>query len=1180
MKLKYLLAASVVSLSAAATIAAPAAAQSITSGIEGSVIDVNGNALPGATATITDTRTGSVRDVTAGADGNFRVGSLPPGGPYTVTVTAPGYEGQTVEDVFTSISGNTAFRFTLEASAAGGTDNVIIVTGARAGVTQLAVGPGTAFDTQTLEAFPSITRDVRDIIRIDPRVSLEASNDVDRISCLGGNDRTNTFTVDGIVQSDTFGLNGTPFAARNSLPLPFDVVEQVSVEFAPFDVEYSEFTGCLVNVVTKSGGNEFSGSAFITYFDGGLFADNIDGLPLTGNEEKRWGATLSGPIIKDRLFFSFGYEEVDLGQGNNFGPAGGGFTNEADFVSQAQFDQFAEIAQRVYGQDVGGYPTTLAEGNVRYFGRLDAQINDDHRLEATYQRLEETNLESDFGGQNLTGFNSFEDEGTTSDYYSLRLYSEWSDAITTELRVSRAEVGDVQGPVGFGEAQSDNPTPRLVVGVLPDGTPVSGGGVTDQNGILSTGPGIFRSANQLDTKIDQARFQLNYDAGDHLFKIGAEVNDLEVFNLFAINATGSLYFENLADFEQGLLSGGTELFPNADEIATGAALGGDINAGIDGDINNAAALFSRRIYSVYAQDEWQATDQLTVNAGIRVQLYDGDAPRANPNFLERYGFTNANSFGRLEPVVLPRLSASYEFDNDGFISNSRVTGGVGIFSGGDPVVYFSNAFSNNGFSSALGTTRFDCGAGDIAVDPVTGQFDVVTGGNFTGFPQCAIDGGAADAAAGNADVQSTDPNFKVPTVTRASLAFQTTIGAETGFFSDWNLQLDYIYSKFNNALNFVDLSQTPDIRTGLSGFTVDGRPIYQAIDSTVAGCNAVLQGNGGTPPVYTGVTADCFNTRRDDNIQLTNDGSSDSHSASIVLSKTFASGLFTEGGSTRVNFGYAFTDSNNARNNQSSTATSSFDVTAAFDRQNPAVSTATTETRHNFTAAVNFREQFFDGYDTSFGFFFRAREGRPYSLTFDGGGVFADSSSGNDNALLYVPTGAGDANLSDFSGQGFSPTQVAALQAAQAEAAEATLQYVEESGCGFTPGQTIRRNTCRNDWHVDMDLRISQELPFLGSLTGIKDDRIELFADFSNFLNLLDSGWNILRSRGGFNGLVDVVDAGLRIDDPDSPGDSITVGGVDGQGRYVLGGFNPDDQNFIAINPSAWRIQIGARYEF
>lgn len=1173
MKIKYLLAASVVSLSAAATIATPAYAQQITSGVEGQVTDANGNPLTGATVTITDERTAQTRTATTSADGSFRVQSLPPGGPYTVTVTADGFEGQTVEDVFTSISGNTGFTFALTEGAA----NTIIVTGARARVTQVAVGPGTAFDTQTLESFPSITRDIRDIIRIDPRVALDNQNDVDRISCLGGNDRSNTFTVDGIVQADTFGLNGTPFAARNALPLPFDVVDQVSVEFAPFDVEYSEFTGCLVNVVTKAGGNRFSGSAFITYFDGGLLADEIEGRPLQGSEEKRWGATLTGPIIPDRLFFSVGYEETDLGDGNEFGPAGGGFANEANFVTQAQFDEFARIARDVYGQDVGGYPTTLAEASIRYFGRIDAIINDNHRLEATYQRLEETNVESDSGGQELTGLNSFEDEGTISDYYSVRLYSDWSDSISTELRVSRAEVGDVQGPVGFGEAQSDNPTVRLVVGVPPVA------GLTNQNGILSTGPGIFRSANQLDTKIDQVRFQMNVDAGGgHFLKFGAEVNDLEVFNLFAINATGTLFFRNLTDFENGLVASGSSssVFGDiADNLAAGSLGGGTINATPSGDINEAAALFNRTIYSFYAQDEWQATDQLSINAGIRVQLYDGGAPRTNPTFANRYGFTNANSFARLDPVLLPRLSATYEFDNDGFFSNSRLTGGVGIFSGGDPVVYFSNAFSNNGFSTGEGNTfRSQC-AGFTNPD---GSFNVLQGGSFAGFPQCAIAAGSAQAAAGLSDTQSTDPEFDVPTVVRANIGFATDIGAESGFFSNWRLNLDYIYSRFNDTLNFVDLAQTPNITRGLNGFTVDGRPIYSAIDPTdpdAAGCNATLSYSGGTPPVWNNVTPICFNRiGRDDEIQLTNGPSYESHVASIILSKNFQGGLFTDGGGVRVNFGYAFTDSANNRNNGSSTATSSYDVTAAFDRQNPAVSTSNFETRHNFTAAVNFREEFFDGYDTNIGFFFRARSGLPYSLTFDGGGVFNDSSSGSDNALLYIPTGINDPNLSTFSDIA-DPVARANAIAVQNAAVGDLLNYLATSEvggqCDFELGESIARNTCRNDWHFDLDLRFSQELPFIGKLTGLTDDRVTLFADFNNFLNLLDGSWNVLRARGQF---VDLVDAGFSV--RDSNDRNVNVAGVDSQGRYAIGGFNPDDQNNLAIGPSAWRIQIGARYEF
>ncbi|WP_296721492.1 TonB-dependent receptor [Erythrobacter sp.] len=1133
MKLKYLLAASVVSLAATTTFVAPAAAQQITSGVEGQITDDSGNAISGAVVTVTNTSTNASRTTTTGSDGGFRITSLQPG-EYDITVVADGYEGQTVENVATNIGGRTAFNFTLASTATGGSDSTIVVTGARARVSQVAVGPGTAFGQEELESFPSITRDIRDIIRIDPRVALDNQNDVERISCLGGNDRSNTFTVDGIVQADVFGLNGTPFAARNALPLPFDVVDQVSVEFAPFDVEYSDFTGCLVNVVTKGGGNEFSGSAFITYFDGGMVGD-LD----TGSQEKRWGATLSGPIIKDRLFFSFGYEETDLGDGNEFGPTGGGFVNEANFVTQGQFDEFAQIASDVYGQDIGGYPTALPEASVRYFGRLDAVLAEGHRLEATYQRLEETNVESDFGGQNLTGLNSFEDEGTISNYYSVRLYSEWNDTVSTELRASRAEVGDVQGPFGGGEAQSDNPIVRLVVGLDPVA------GQTSQNGILSTGPGIFRSANQLDTKIDQARFQMNIDAGSgHFFKLGAEINDLEVFNLFAVNATGSLYFSSLDDFRNGLLSGGTTIFPDADDVVDGVAIAGDINATPTGDINEAGALFSRQVYSFYAQDEWQATDQLAINAGIRVQMFDGDTPRANPQFLNRYGFTNSTPFSRLDPILLPRLSATYEFDNDGFFSNSRLTGGVGVFSGGDPVVYFSNAFSNNGFSTGLGTSN-NCSAAQLPRN-ADGQPSVLdASGNFIGFPSCITAAGSDQAANGLGDIQSTDPEFDVPTVVRANIGFGTTFGTETGFFSNWKLNLDYIYSRFNDTLNFVDLSQTPDVRRADGGFTVDGRPIYRAIDANNAGCTAELQGTGGTPPVYTNVNAACFATGRDDEIQLTNGPSYESHVASIILSKRFQGGLLTDGGSFNVNFGYAFTDSQNNRNNGSSTATSSYDVTAAFDRQNPAVSTSNFEVRHNITATFNLREEFVDGYDTSFGIFFRARSGLPYSLTFDGGAVFNDSASGTDNALLYVPSGVNDPNVSPSSNAG---------------AVQSLIDYVNASGCDFTPGASIERNTCSNDWHFDMDLRFAQELPFIGKITGIKQDKVTLFADFQNFLNLVDNDWNVLRRRPDF---VDVVD-----------------GGVDAQGRYIITGFAPDDQNFIAPGPSAWRIQVGARYEF
>ena len=1137
MKIKYLLAASVVGLSAtAAVLPAAASAQQITSGIQGSVQDTDGTALGGATVTITDTRTGQTRTQVTGAQGTFRADNLVTGGPYTITATAPGYEGQTVENQFITLQGNTSYTFELTGGEALGSEDLIVVTGARANVSELAVGPGQSFGEETLESFPSITRDVRDIIRLDPRVSLERSNEVDRVSCLGGNDRTNAFTVDGIAQSDLFGLNGTPFASRNSLPLPYDAVRETSVEFAPFDVQYGQFTGCAINVVTKSGSNEFHGSAFYTFTSDDLRGDTADGVDFSGApfEEKRWGATLGGPIIPNRLFFFAGYEETDLGESFDFGPAGQNYPNTLNYFTQAQFDRFSQILSQTYGIDSGGLATNLPQGDTRYFGRLDAYLTDNQRIEATYQRLDESNIEpDDFSINNnvFTGFNSFEDEGTQSDYYSLRLYSTWSDVFSTELRASRAIVQDVQGPVGGGEAQDANPIPRIVVGVTNGG----------ENGSLVAGPGFSRTSNDLKTTVTQVK-ALGRIAGDsHTLTIGGEWNRLKVFNLFAQNSTGTLTFNNLDDFANGILSGGTNTFPDATAIVNGQAAGAYGNFTASGDINDAAANWNRDSWVAYIQDDWQVNDALSIIAGLRTEWLSGSAPDANPNFFDRYGFTNANSFGKVDPVLLPRLGFTYDLYGDGFLGRTQFKGGVGRFTGGDPAVYFSNAFSNNGFAVGFGQTGRDgCFVGTRA--------DVVTGGNFTGVPGCVVANGAAQSARGLADTQSTDPDFEMPTVWRANFGVSTDFGFGSGFFSDWNLAADFIYSRFENPVDFVDLSQVPDTRRAGGAFTVDGRPIYRAIDPSIPGCTAVLQDQGGRPPVYNNVNAVCFNTGRDDEIQLTNGESFESKIASVILSKNFGRGLLTEGGSVRFNLGYAYTDSENNRYSNSSTATSSFDIVAAADRQAVDVARSEFGNRHNFTAAVNFREAFFGEYDTSFGFVFRAASGRPYSIVWDNApsSVLNDSASGDFNSLLYVPTGVNDPNLSPSS----DPATIAALDG-----------FISANDCiNDFRGQTIERNSCSNPWTYDLDLRFSQEIPGPGSFLGFTDDRIRLFADFDNFLNLIDSDANVVRRYGYTEALV-------RAD-------------IDPQGRYIYTGDVGLREPFVQSSSSLWRIQLGVSYDF
>lgn len=1144
MKLMKTLATGVAAIAlstAFATIATPVMAQQTTSDIRGVVTDAAGAPLSGAAVTITDTRTGASRTTATDANGSFSARNLTVGGPYTISTAREGYQSERLEGIQINLGASTVLSIDLDtATAATGADEILVV-GTRSSVAQLAIGPSSAFDQTTLEAFPSISRDIRDIIRIDPRVSLDRSNDVDRISCIGGNDRSNTFTVDGVIQADTFGLNGTPFAARNSLPLPFDAIAQTSVEFAPFDVQYGQFTGCNINVVTKSGSNEFHGSAFLDYTN-----DDFEGQSLEGTkfetapfDDYNWGATLGGPVIKDRLFFFVAYEETSDSDSQDDGPIGGGFANEnrTGVPTLANVEAIQDVLESLYGIDTGGVARNLPQDSRRILTRWDWLITDNHRLEFTYQRLRESNVEADDFGFSPTGFafaNNFEDEGTKAETYSARLFSQWTDNFSTEFRASRADVDDIQDPVGGGEAQSGNPIPRIVVGAG-----------LDSNGLPATvvsGPGQFRSANQLNSQVDQIKFKANYDKGIHSFSGGYELNQLDIFNLFISNATGTLFFKDINALIAGQLNGGTDTFVSFQDVTNGSSSGAFGNFSFTGDANDASASFSRSIHALYAQDEIRPNEDLTLLLGLRYEFYTGDdAPLENQNFINRYGFTNAQDFNSLD-AILPRLGFTWDSPLN-IIGETQFRGGAGVFTGGDPTVWFSNAFSNSGNLN---------GFGDLRVPPqssptcTAADRQVLNGGVFTGVPQCVIDAGSAQAALGLADTQSTDPDLDLATVIRSNLGLTvfTDFSGGGGFFDDWRVDLDWIYSRFRNPYSFVDLSQTINPALGVNGFTIDGRPIYRAIDPTRAGCTAQLVGQGGTPPTFENVNSICFSTGRDDEIQLTNTDGFSAQTFSAILSKSFDYAMPGAGaGSVRVNMGYAYTDSENRRDLTSSQSTSNFDGSALFDRQNPSVGTSGFETRHSANIALNLTQEFVRDYPTKLGIFFGARSGRPFSYTFDDSGDFNDSASGTDNALLYVPTGIADPNISPLS----NAAAVAALDA-----------YVTDHSClNADRGGTATRNGCRNGWFLDLDLRFQQALP-VPRVFG--EDRFLFFVDFDNFANLISDEANILRSKASNVDLVDVA--------------------VDSSGRYIITDFNPDDDEFIVRSASVWAVQFGIRYEF
>lgn len=1093
MKIKYLLAASVVSLTAAATISAPVAAQEVTSAIQGVVTDENGSALPGATVTITDNRTGRTSSAVASGSGSFTFRNLEVGGPFTVSAELDGYQGEQADDVFVNLSDATSLRFAL-GQAAAGSDNLIVVTANSVSTAPRALGPGTTFGLEVLESQPSAQRDIRDVIQADPRVVLDSTfpdspSNRGTVSCLGASPRVNSLTVDGVRQDDGFGLNDSGFPSE-SQPFPFEALSAVSVEFAPFDVQYGNFSGCNINVVTKSGTNDFSGGAFFYYNDDSLTGDTVDGntVSLGTFDTKKYGAYLGGPIIEDRLFFHVTYDREDGTSGLDDGPAGSGAANEADGITQGDIDTVRRILQDEYGFDAGTFLNSIPRSTERLLVRLDANITDDHRLAFNYQRTREdfvTVQNVDARDDELGLSSNWYQSGNAIDSYSLRLFSDWSDNFSTEIRVSRIDNADVQDSLNGVDFQEFEVT-------------------TPGGGTIFLGPDEFRQANELLVQTDQVKVAGYLTAGNHNFTLGAEYDRFDVFNLFVQQANGVAEFDSFADLEAGTPS---------DFRFRGS---------VSGDINDAAAAFEREIYSVYAQDEWFVTPDLTLQFGLRYDFYNGSTvPLGNPTFQARYGFSNQTGFDELD-VVQPRFGFRYEA-GETFAGNTVFRGGAGIFSGGDPTVLFANSYTNNGI------TLDDVDEEDLADAGIA----LVTDGRN---PPA---GARSLLVAGDGEVNAIDPDFEIPKFLRANF------GIDHRFNFGPRLILDYIYSKTYDPLFIQDLTLAQ------IGTAIDGRPLYRQVDFLDPDCRV--------DPA----DRDNCSSRSTSDYLLTNGEGGEAHVFSASLSDNWRQDVGPLGIGGSWTLAYAYQDSTEIQPLTSSRAVSNFGNFSKTDVNGFEAARANAVRDHNAVFRLNLEKDFFGENTTEFTFFLKYRTGQPFSYNFEtnsdasrfrsgprvacseAGGInpFGDSNCFENRVLLYVPL-ANDPGV--VYADGFD------LDAFNA--------FLAESGLDEFRGQIVDRNAFTSDDYWDLDLRFTQELPgFFGR------DRFRFIVDVENALNLIDSSWNTLE-QNGFEYNVPIVEA--EID-----GDT---------GQYVFNNFDtfPIDRTNTSTAPSVWQIQFGFTYDF
>lgn len=730
-----------------------------TSSIRGSVN------VSGASVLAEHTPTGITKATSAGASGNFSLSFLPIGGPYEITVSAPGYQTARLEGIFLVLNETESVSVTLSRSDA----EEIVVT-AEAGLGIVRTGTGTLLTRSQMDGIPTINRSVADFAKLDPRVSINsASSRYTEISIMGANNRFNDFAIDGVSFNDPFGLNANGFGTMRN-PISLDFVDQISIDITPYDVARGNNTGGSMSVVTKSGSNEFHGSVYYSERDESNVGEDQAGEDYPKFSEEIITVTASGPIIKDRLFFFVGYEEFEKSNPALYGTVDSNAQNKAETLTSAMADQIKNIAMNTYGYDAGlingaSFPETHEEITVK----LNAVINDTNRAVLNYSKSESLYPRKYNGGATVFS-NNYYAKPPVIERKSITLYSDVTDRLSTKLKFSQYEMDENDASIG------DGLFPEVNIKVGGDNVYLGG----DR----------YRGANHIMVDEDFLVFKAEYDNDNNVITFGVERAETSVYNLFIARYNGEIKFDSIDDFAAGTWSYLRFHTPIAgnDQVGTAAA-----DFGIEKD-------------TVYIQNKWYADDDLTITFGFRYdKVLTPTLPHLNPKFLERNGIGNNErfDFDLIQPRISFNKDATSMFGDR--VVEATIRGGRGLFMGRIPRVWYGNAYSRSGgltdynrfrsYSSVIGNMP----AASVA-DPhffwlgPTSSYEVRSG--WYG------------------DAQGTDPNFEAPS------AWRTNIALDLRTKKGYEFTAEYNRDQVNEAVFYRDLGITK------TGTLADGRGTY------------------------------------------------------------------------------------------------------------------------------------------------------------------------------------------------------------------------------------------------------------------------------------------------------------------------------------------------------------------
>lgn len=766
-------------VSSTALSAGMAMAQSTTSTLRVRVLDARGTDLAGVSVTIEHVPTGRIIDRVTNSAGLFSAKGLPVGGPYIVRLTDQSRALRDAPSSFDNIrlSLDETESIVLRARRSGAGDEIeeVVVTAQRI-MGPLRTGAGRDFGQREIESVPSIARDFVSVLATDSKILVDYS--VPRgpaVSIAGQNFRFNSVTVDGVAQNDNFGLSFNASATQRS-PISIDAIEAINVNVAPFDVTYGNFLGGNINIVTKSGTNEFHGGVFGFYTGDSLSGSTSQGLDLSIDDfkERVFGGTFGGPIIKDKLFFFANYENFKTTL-----PANSQTIDRIPGVTQADVDRARQIFNTVYGFEPGAFAASDTDKDEKILFKLDWHINEDHRATATYQRADGDVIFDDFPELAILNSGRY-NINERLDSYSFHVFSDWTDNFSTEIKLGFKDVKNRQVSI-------DSSTPDFAI-FLPSG------------GTIAAGGDRFRHNNTLDSSSRFFRLKGDYTIANHTITLGIEQEHNSINNVFLPFSRGQINFIGLDNLETR----------TADFLLFGGS-----NTGV---VEDADAVFSLDTNTVYIQDEWLVTDTLTVKFGIRYDWLDNDDEiPLNADFTARNGFDNTENLDGKD-LLLPRFGFNWQA-----MDRLTVRGGIGLFGGGTPLIMLSNSYAANGitrtfagffapfFGGAIATEFAAAVAALPATDAISSRFQQFLGANPA------------------ADVDAISPDFKILSNWKYNIALDYIADLTSiGLGDDWNITVEGIYTNVKNGYDIFEG------RRQVIGSAPDGRPIYNNTDFEAA----------------------------------------------------------------------------------------------------------------------------------------------------------------------------------------------------------------------------------------------------------------------------------------------------------------------------------------------------------